>query len=102
MTVVVVFTSRRTVENEDEYQAMAARMEQAVAAQPGFLEMSSVRDPATRRGVTVAYFADDASVRAWREHAGHTEARRRGRDAFYEEYRVTVAEVVRDYRGPGP
>lgn len=101
MTVVVVFTSRRALANDDEYHAMAAQMERLVADQPGFLEMTSVRDPVTRVGVTVGYFADHESVQAWRSHSGHTEAQRRGREAFYDDYRVTVAEVVRDYRGPG-
>ena len=57
--------------------------------------MTSVRDPVTREGITVGYFADDEAVQAWRSHSGHTEAQRRGREAFYDEYHVTVATVRR-------
>lgn len=98
MTVAVVFTSRRTATHDAEYAAMAARMDELVRDQPGFLRMSSVRDPRTREGITVAWFADEESVRAWKAHVEHAEAQRRGVANFYEEYQVTVATVEREYR----
>ena len=98
MTVAVVFTSRRTATHDEEYAAMAARMDELVRDQPGFLRMSSVRDPRTREGITVAWFADEESVRAWKSHVEHLEAQRRGVADFYEEYQVTVATVDREYR----
>ena len=76
---------------------MAERMETLARRQPGFLDMVSVRDPVTRQGITVAYFADEQSVLAWREHPEHLEAQRRGIAEFYEEYHVSVAHVVREY-----
>lgn len=97
MTVAVVFTSRRTTAHGEAYEAMAARMVELAAEQPGFLRVSSVRDPVTREGITVAEFTDDASVRAWKAHVEHAEAQRRGIADFYEEYRVIVARVEREY-----
>lgn len=100
MSIAVIFTSRRTVSHDEEYGRTAARMEELVADQPGFERMVSVRDPVTREGVTVAYFADEESVRAWKGQPDHAEAQRRGIADFYEEYEVTVAVVVRSYAGP--
>lgn len=97
MTVAVVFTSRRTTAHGEAYEEMAARMVELAAEQPGFLRVSSVRDPVTREGITVAEFTDDASVRAWKAHVEHAEAQRRGIADFYEEYRVIVARVEREY-----
>ena len=97
MTVAVVFTSRRTLHHEDEYAEMAAEMERMVHEQPGFLRMSSARDPVSREGITVAWFVDEESARAWKQVPEHLAAQRRGVEAFYEEYHVSVAEVVRDY-----
>lgn len=101
MTVAVIFVSRRTAGHDEEYSDTAQRMEHLARRQPGFVDMVSVRDPATRQGVTVAYFDDEESARAWKRHPEHLEAQRRGRLEFYEEYRVTVAEVTRDYGFPG-
>ena len=97
MTVAVIFTSRRTVDQDAEYAAMAARMEELARVQPGFVDMISVRDPRTRVGVTVAYFEDEEAVRAWKAHPEHAEAQRQGIAHFYEEYHVTVADVRRDH-----
>lgn len=97
MTVAVIFTSRRTAAHDDEYAVMAARMAELAREQPGFIRMTSVRDPATREGVTVAWFEDEASVRAWKAHPEHVEAQRRGMTEFYEDYHVTVADVHREY-----
>jgi heme-degrading monooxygenase HmoA len=97
MTVAVIFTSRRTPDHDEEYAVMAARMDQLVREQPGFISITSVRDPLTREGVTVGLFVDEEAVRAWREHPEHAEAQRRGIADFYEEYHVTVASVAREY-----
>lgn len=100
MSVAVVFVSRRTAVHDEEYEALAQRMEDLAGEQPGFVEIVSVRDPVTRVGISVSYFVDEESARAWKEHPEHREAQRRGAAEFYEEYRVTVAEVVREYRFP--
>lgn len=99
MTVAVIFTSRRTVDHEEEYARMAARMDELVREQPGFVSITSVRDPRTREGITVGYFTDEDAVRAWRLHPEHAEAQRRGIADFYEEYHVIVAAVDREYGG---
>jgi heme-degrading monooxygenase HmoA len=95
--VAVVFVSRRTATHDEEYARTAARMEELVRDQPGFLGMVSVRDPVTRQGITVAYFEDDESVTAWKSNAEHAAAQQRGIADFYEGYHVTVAHVTRQY-----
>lgn len=97
MTVAVIFTSRRAEGHDADYAAMSARMAELVQQQPGFLRMSSLRDPITREGITVAWFADEDSVRAWKEQVDHRRAQERGIRDFYDEYHVSVATVDREY-----
>lgn len=96
----VIFTSRRAEGDDGAYGAMAERMVELAAAQPGFLGVESARDPDSRWGITVSYWADDASARAWKQVAEHLEAQRLGRERWYEAYEVRVARVERSY-GPG-
>jgi heme-degrading monooxygenase HmoA len=91
----VIFTSLRT-EGDNGYAAMATRMESLAREQPGYLGIESAREGF---GITVSYWVDDAAARAWKEVAQHLVAQRRGRDAWYRDYRVRVATVTRDY-GP--
>ena len=102
MTVAVVFVSTRTTTHEAEYAQMAARMDALVREQPGFIDVTSVRDPVTRRGITVATFADEEAARAWKEHPEHLQAQRAGREQFYEDYRVLVGAVTREYAMTSP
>jgi heme-degrading monooxygenase HmoA len=98
VTVAVIFTSTRATGGEREYSDMAARMETLAAQQPGYLGLESVRD-GDGRGITVSYWQTDEHARAWKRVAEHVEAQRQGRQRWYSDYRVVVAEVIRDY-GP--
>ncbi|MBK6762879.1 MAG: antibiotic biosynthesis monooxygenase [Micrococcales bacterium] len=99
MTVAVIFINTRTAEDEAGYALMAEAMEQLAADQPGYLGIDSVRDE-SGEGITVSYWADEDSARAWKRVAGHVEAQRLGRTRWYSQYRVIVAEVTREYAGP--
>jgi len=78
----------------DGYLAMARRMEELAAAQPGYLGIESAR---AELGVTVSYWADEESISAWKLNAEHTLARETGRARWYERYMLRVAKVERDY-----
>jgi len=94
---LVVFLSRRTHADDAGYAEMSERMVKGVAAQPGFLAMTSLRDGHTRDGITVAVFATEADARAWHAVPEHQEAQEAGRDRWYEGYQVIVATVARSY-----
>ncbi|MGH3899943.1 MAG: antibiotic biosynthesis monooxygenase family protein [Pseudonocardiaceae bacterium] len=89
----VIFTSLRT-EGDNGYGAMAAAMETLARQQPGYLGMESARQ---ELGITVSYWADDEAASAWKQIAQHLVAQRRGREIWYQDYRVRVATVHRDY-----
>ncbi len=95
----VVFTAERTTEDEAGYAAMAARMDELARASPGCLGVESTRD-ADGLGITVSYWADEASIAAWREDARHLVAQRLGRERWYSHYALRVARVERAYAGP--
>jgi len=73
---------------------MAASMEALAKEQPGFLGIESARDSL---GITVSYWTDQQAARDWKQVAAHLVAQRRGRETWYQDYRVRVATVERDY-----
>src|ERR687884_413767 len=93
--VAVIFTSLRTP-GDRGYAETAVAMNELAARQPGYLGLESAREGV---GITVSYWRDEASARAWKQVAEHLAAQRRGRDVWYRDYRVRVATVTRDY-GP--
>ena len=94
----VIFTSLRTP-GDGGYAAMAAEMERLAAQQDGYLGIESARDGI---GITVSYWRDARAARAWKNVSEHLVAQRRGRDEWYEAYRVRIATVEIDYGSTAP
>ena len=94
--VAVIFTSVQGADTEG-YGETAERMEQLAARQPGYLAIESVRDPASKKGITVSYWRTEADAAAWKRVAEHVEAQRIGRERWYDEYAVQNATVTRAY-----
>ncbi|MHB0777481.1 antibiotic biosynthesis monooxygenase family protein [Halomonas sp. WWR20] len=89
----VIFSSHRT-EGDQGYAAMAERMVELAATQPGFLGLESARE---ELGITVSYWESLEAIRKWKRHAEHLEAQRLGRRQWYSDFRVRIAKVERDY-----
>ena len=65
--IAVIFTSTRRDSDHEEYAKWSGLMSEMVKEIPGFLGSESFRDSDTRKGVTIAYFEDEAAVKRWRE-----------------------------------
>lgn len=89
----VIFTSLRTAEDRG-YGLMADRMVELAAQQPGFLGVESARG-ADGLGITVSYWKDEASIKAWKAHAQHRVAQETGKSTWYADYALRVAKVER-------
>jgi heme-degrading monooxygenase HmoA len=92
----VIFGSRRSAQDDAGYAATAARMVELAARQPGYLGMLSARNN-EGVGITVSYWASEADIQRWRQHAEHQIARETGRQRWYSEYSLQVARVERAY-----
>ncbi|MGI9306666.1 MAG: antibiotic biosynthesis monooxygenase family protein [Gammaproteobacteria bacterium] len=90
----VIFTSRSAAFREG-YEDMAREMEETAARQPGFLGIDSVCENGT--GITVSYWRDLESVKQWKNHPRHLVAQKTGREKWYDNYRVRIAKVEREY-----
>ena len=88
----VIFTSLRT-DGDQGYADTARRMVELARRQPGFLGVDSARDD--ELGITVSYWRDLESIRAWKEQAEHREAQRLGRERWYRCFTLRVARVER-------
>jgi heme-degrading monooxygenase HmoA len=89
----VIFSSLNT-EVGDGYAETAARMVELAAQQPGFLGVESARE---ELGITVSYWSDLDSIKAWKRNAEHLLAQKMGRDKWYSSYKTRIARVERDY-----
>jgi heme-degrading monooxygenase HmoA len=91
----VIFTSLRSPGDEG-YEAMSNKMVELAQKQPGFLGMESARDE-NGLGITVSYWATLENIAHWRKNSEHKEAQELGKTNWYQEYKVRICKVERDY-----
>lgn len=89
----VIFTSLRTP-GDAGYAAMSERMVALAQVQPGYLGMESAREDV---GITVSYWTDLDSIRAWKANADHLQAQALGHQQWYSAFTTRIAKVERAY-----
>ena len=89
----VIFTSLRT-DVEEGYAETSEKMIAMAAEQPGFLGVESAREDV---GITVSYWADLESIKAWKAVAEHRAAQVMGREKWYAAFKTRICKVERDY-----
>jgi len=89
----VIFTSRRN-DGDNGYGKMVGKMVELASVQPGFLGVDSAREDV---GITVSYWADVESIKAWKSNVEHLKAQKKGREEWYSEFRVRISKVEREY-----
>ena len=92
--VIVLFRSRLTPVAGEDYHQMSAEMVDTARGMPGFVDVKSFQAEDGER-LTVVWWRDEETMRAWREHPRHREAQRLGRERWYQQFRLEVAEVIR-------
>lgn len=89
----VIFTSHRT-DGDNGYGETADRMVDLAAQQSGFLGIESAREEV---GITVSYWLDIDSIKAWKANIEHREAQKTGHQKWYSTFKVRISKVERDY-----
>jgi heme-degrading monooxygenase HmoA len=90
----VIFTAIHNVSPGDNYAETAARMLALAAEQPGFLGVDMANEEID---ITVSYWADEASIAAWKRNAEHATAQGEGKTRWYDAFEIRVARVERAY-----
>jgi heme-degrading monooxygenase HmoA len=93
--IVTVFRSRLKPDNSAEYYETAKRMSEMARGMPGYVSHKAFTAEDGER-VTIVEFADEKSQEGWRTRLEHLEVQKRGRKAFYSEYKLQVCQVLRE------
>lgn len=84
--------------DRDAYFRIAAELRPLLDEIDGFVSIErfqSLSDDG--RVLSLSFWRDEAAVKAWRNVEAHRGAQAAGRGGVFRDYRLRVAEVVRDY-----
>jgi heme-degrading monooxygenase HmoA len=95
---VVVFEVQPKEGREQDYLELAASLQPGIEQIDGFISVERL-ESLSREGrlVSISYWRDDDSVKRWREHNRHHLAQLSAREGILSDYRITVAEIERQY-----
>ena len=96
--IAVLFEVVLAEGREAEYLDRASALRDELAAMDGVVSVERVRSLAEpARLLSLSFWRDEASVAKWRNHERHREAQAAGRAGVFADYRLRIAQVVRDY-----
>ncbi len=94
----VIFEVEAKDGRADRYFELAAQLRPELEKIDGFISVERF-ESLTNKGkyVSLSFWRDEAAVAAWRNHVGHQMAQREGKESVFKDFRIRVAQVVRDY-----
>ena len=96
--IAVIFEVWPKAEHKGAYLDLAAALRPQLEAIDGFVSVErfeSLTEPG--KLLSLSFFRDEEAVLAWRNVAEHRAAQAKGRGEHFEDYRLRVAGVIRDY-----
>lgn len=96
--VAVIFEVKPADGRKDEYLDIAAEMRPMLDRVDGFISVErfqSLTDP--RKVLSLSFFENEAAIARWRTLNAHRGAQEKGRGGVFDDYRLRIASVVRDY-----
>jgi heme-degrading monooxygenase HmoA len=96
--MAVIFEVEPAAGAMDQYLDLAASLREELSAIDGFISIERFESLSHKgRILSLSFWRDEESIRRWRTLEAHRTAQVRGRSALFADYRLRVAEVVRDY-----
>jgi heme-degrading monooxygenase HmoA len=100
--IAVIFEVIPSSEGKAEYLAIAASLREKLTDTPGFISIErfqSMTEP--NKILSLSFWEDEASVARWRNLEEHRNAQSQGRSGLFNDYRIRVGKISRDYSRSG-
>lgn len=96
--LAVIFEVEPNAEDKEEYLAIAGQLRELLQEIDGFISIERFQSLVDeKRILSLSFWRDEKSVMQWRSLMEHRSAQARGRKGLFDNYRIRVAEVLRDY-----
>ena len=96
--IAVIFEVWPKPEHKQEYLDLAAELRPILEKIDGFISVERF-ESLTEKGkiLSLSFFRDEAAIAKWRNTPQHRRSQSQGRETIFENYRIRIAGVIRDY-----
>jgi len=96
--IAVIFEVLPHAEKKQQYLDIAADLKPILEKIDGFISVERFQSLSNQNKIlSLSFFRDEEAVHQWRTRQKHRQAQSAGRDGVFENYRLRVATVIRDY-----
>ncbi|WP_343562044.1 antibiotic biosynthesis monooxygenase family protein [Kiloniella sp. b19] len=96
--IAVIFEVRPKPGRKGDYLALAAGLKPLLQEIDGFISVERFQSLVDEEKLlSLSFFRDESALEQWRNLTRHRAAQSAGRDSVFDDYRIRVASVVRDY-----
>ncbi len=96
--IAVIFEVWPAEGHTGTYLDTAALLKEELVGIDGFLSIERFESLATPgKLLSLSFWRDEAAVRDWRNRPAHRAAQSLGRGGVFQDYRLRIASVIRDY-----
>lgn len=97
--IAVIFEVEMNPGRGEDYFELAGELRAELESVDGFISVERFQSVTnSAKYVSVSFWRDEKAIQAWRNHTEHRAAQQRGKQELFADFRIRVAEVVRDYR----
>ena len=96
--IAVIFEVEPVEGRKDDYLDIAAEMRPMLDDVEGFISVErfqSLTNP--RKILSLSFFENEDAIARWRNLNAHRGAQAKGRGGVFDDYRLRIASVIRDY-----
>lgn len=96
--IAVIFEVEPKAEHKQQYLDIAAKLKPQLDQIDGFISIERFQSLTNERKVlSLSFFRDEDAIAEWRNTVAHRAAQQRGRDTIFQDYRLRIAGVIRNY-----
>ena len=96
--IAVIFEVLPHAEHKQEYLDIAASLAPLLKDMDGFISIERFQSLSeSQKILSLSFWRDEAAVAGWRNIEAHRGAQSKGRSEVFQDYRIRIAGVIRDY-----
>ena len=96
--IAVIFELQPKDGHSEDYFSIAAALKQEVATIDGFISIERYQSISNdSKFLSLSFWRDEQAIKQWRNNFMHQSAQKSGREQIFKDYRLRVANVMRDY-----
>lgn len=94
----VIFEVKVKESKKEQYLSIAAKLKEQLVNMEGFISIERFSSLVEEgKLLSLSFWENTQAIDNWKKNIDHMNAQMKGRDSIFDDYRIRVAQVIKDY-----